>query len=216
MEIDSGTFKLQHPFSLIVSGVTQSGKTQFCKRLLLELKDIVTPCPARIIISYTENQPAYEELSKNVPGIEFRQGLDFDLSEFNPKQPSIIIIDDQMNDVVANGKIQTLFTRGIHHSSVSVVLLTQNLYPQGKHGRDIRLNSHYLVVMKSPTFAAQISYLGRQLFPKNPAFLPDAYKNATAKPYSYLLINLHPLCDDRVRVLQGLFHRELKFAYLPK
>lgn len=136
MEIKSDTFKLLHPFSLIVSGVTQSGKTQFCKRLLLELNDIVIPCPTRIIISYTENQPAYEELSKEIPGIEFRQGLDFDLSEFNPKNPSIILIDDQMNDVVANSKVQTLFTRGIHHSSVSVVHLTQNLFPQGKHGRD--------------------------------------------------------------------------------
>lgn len=78
----------------------------------------------------------------------------------------------------------------------------------------IRLNSNYVVVMKSPTFAAQISYLGRQLFPKNANFLPEAYKRATEIPY--LLINLHPLCDDRARVLQGLFHKELKFIYTPK
>lgn len=167
MEIEGHSLKLLHPFSLIISGVSQSGKSEFVKKLLTHDAQLIEPCPSRIIVSYTENQPAntpYDDMAKHNNRIEFRQGLDFDMSEFSNKHPTLLIIDDQMKDVLTNEKIQTLFTRGIHHNSVSVILLTQNLYPQGKFGRDIRLNCHYMVIMRSPTFASQIQYLGKQFF----------------------------------------------------
>jgi len=216
MEIEGHSLKLLHPFSLIISGVSQSGKSEFVKKLLTHDAQLIEPCPSRIIVSYTENQPAYDDMAKHNNRIEFRQGLDFDMSEFSNKHPTLLIIDDQMKDVLTNEKIQTLFTRGIHHNSVSVILLTQNLYPQGKFGRDIRLNCHYMVIMRSPTFASQIQYLGKQLFPHNTNFLSDAYKRATEQPYSYLFLNLHPLCNDRTRVLQGIFSDEPKYVYIPK
>lgn len=216
MEIDKSCFKVFHPFSLICAGVSQGGKTELIKRFLLNVNDIVEPIPTRIIISYTENQQAYEELRQSNLNIEFRKGLDFEIEEFNNEGNTIIVIDDQMENVVNSKKIQTFFTRGVHHSSVSLILLQQNLYPQGKSGRDIRLNSHYIIVMRSPTFAAQIMYLGRQLFPTHPSFLPDAYKKATVAPYSYLFLNLHPKCSDSIRVLQGIIPGEEKIVYLPK
>jgi hypothetical protein len=214
MEIESA-FSLLHPFSLIISGISQSGKTRWFETLLNSMS-LINPTPVRIIISYTEDQQVYHDIVQRNPRIELTRGLDFELSDFDSSCPSLIVIDDQMEKVQKEEKIQTLFTKGIHHKSISVILITQNLYPQGKHSRDIRLNSHYLVIMKSPTFASQVNYLGRQLFPKTPCFLPDAYKRATEKPYSYLFINLHPLCPDNSRVLQGIFSNELKFVYLPK
>lgn len=216
MEINNNSLKLLHPFSLIISGVTQSGKTEFVKKLLMQNDKIINSCPKRIVISYTKNQQAYRDMTAINPNIEFRQGLDFEISEFNPETPTILIIDDQMNDAVSNEKIQTFFTQGIHHNSVSLVLLTQNLYPQGKFGRDIRLNCHYIVIMKSPTFASQVQCFGRQVFPQHSSFLFDAYKKATLEPYSYLFINLHPLCDERARVSQGIFPEEVKFIFVPK
>jgi hypothetical protein len=216
MEIENNPLRLLHPFSCIVSGVSQSGKTELVKKLLCQDTNIIEPCPKRIIVSYTERQPAYDEMAEHNNTIEFRQGLDFDMSEFDSNNPTVIVIDDQMNDVLRNEKIQTLFTRGIHHKSVSIILLTQNFYPQGKFGRDIRLNCHYFIVMRSPTFVSQIQYLGRQVFPHHSKFLLDAYKKATANPYSYLFINLHPLCNDKTRVLQGIFSGEHKYVYFPK
>lgn len=80
----------------------------------------------------------------------------------------------------------------------------------------MRLNTHYTVIMKSPTFASQINYLSRQVFPNKSRFLPDAYKKATKNPYSYLVLNLHPRCDDQYRVIQGILGETDKFVYLPK
>ena len=100
--------------------------------------------------------------------------------------------------------------------SVSVIILQQNLFPQGKHGRDIRLNSHYIAIMKSPTFLSQINCLGRQIFPNQPSFLSSAYKKATIKPYTHLFLNLHPLCDDKVRVSEGIHDDSNRVIYVPE
>ena len=42
-----------------------------------------------------------------------------------------------------------LFTKGRHHHKICVILLTQNLFHQTRHGRDISLNAKYIVIFKS-------------------------------------------------------------------
>jgi len=39
-----------------------------------------------------------------------------------------------------------LFTKGRHHRNISVILITKNLFHQGRFSRDISLNAKYLVV----------------------------------------------------------------------
>lgn len=70
--------------------------------------------------------------------------------------------------------------------------------------------------MKSPTLSSQVAYLGRQVFPTSHTFLPDAYKQATENPYSYLFINLHPRCEDKLRVGSGILSGEEEFVFIPK
>jgi hypothetical protein len=121
-----------------------------------------------------------------------------------------------MNDVVQNKNVQDLYIKKIHHKNLSVINIQQNLFPQGKYGRDMRINSHYIIVMKSPTFALQIATLGRQIFPEKPSFLSQAYKMATRNPYSYLMINLHPLCKEEFRLTEGILEKEKRYIYFPK
>jgi hypothetical protein len=212
------SFKLLHPFTLSLCGITQSGKTQLVKRLINEASSMIKPPPEKIIISYTEDQSAYREILQNQQhNVEFVQGMEgISMSMFHGREKVLLVIDDQMIDAVNNKCIQELFTKGVHHKSISVILISQNIFPQGKHGRDIRLNCQYFILMKSPTFNSQITYLGRQLFPSHPKFLPDAYKKGTMEPYSYLFVNLHPLCNDQCRVAQGIFENELLSIFIPK
>ncbi len=217
MDIDtSKTFKLLHPFSMTVAGIGQSGKTEFVKRLILNSKEIIIPSPDQIVISYTENQEAYTDICNQQTNVKLIKGLDFELDDFDSQKNSLLILDDQMCSIVQSEKIQELLTRGVHHRSISVIMLTQNLFPQGKHGKTIRLNCHYIVVMKSPTFASQINCLSRQIFPNTPNFFSDAYKKATKEPYSYLLLNLHPRCEDQYRVIQVILGEANKYIFLPK
>jgi hypothetical protein len=200
-----------HPFTCIIAGVTQSGKTQFVMNLIKNKTSLINPIPQNIVYSYSESQPAYSNVVAN--DVKFIHGMDFALDEC---QRTLLIIDDQMTDTMKDKNVQELFIRGVHHRNVSVILLNQNLFPQGKFGRDIRLNCHYYVIMKSPTLNSQVTFLGGQIFPSNPKFLVDSYKKATQNPYSYLILILHPLCNDQLRVRANIFPDEIQTIFLPK
>ena len=63
-------------------------------------------------------------------------------------EASLIILDDLLNESYERN-VCDLFTKGSHHRNISVVLLTQNIFHQGTHCRDISLNAKYLVLLKN-------------------------------------------------------------------
>ena len=75
---------------------------------------------------------------------------------------------------------------------------------------------YYIVVFKNPRDASQIATLARQMYPGKSQFLIDAFVDATAKPFGYLLIDLKPDTEEKYRVRTGIFPGELQFVYLPK
>lgn len=203
---------LIHPFSWILAGASQSGKTEFTKHFLKHIDSMINTKIDEIILSYSEEQPAYREIKDIDQRVDLIKDLDFDIEKNGNK---LVIIDDQMNHALKNSKIQDLFTKGVHHRSISVILITQNLFPQEKFSRTIRLNSTYLSIFKSPTFISQVVFLGRQLFPSKPKFLLSTYEKETEKPYTYIFINLHPSCDDHLRVRSQILPCEKNIIYLP-
>ncbi len=58
----SGLATLQHPFTCIVAGCTQSGKTVWVKTLLENAQETISPPPERIIWCYGQWQPMYVEM----------------------------------------------------------------------------------------------------------------------------------------------------------
>ena len=56
---------------------------------------------------------------------------------------SLIVLDDLMSQCSNDSRVADLFTRGSHHRGISVMYLTQNLFPPGKLSRAISLNCHY-------------------------------------------------------------------------
>jgi len=53
ISVETHVFK--HPFSMIVSGVSGSGKTTFVKNLILNSNTLISPKPSKVIISFSEN-----------------------------------------------------------------------------------------------------------------------------------------------------------------
>ena len=175
-------------------------------------KTLIHPTPIDIIFCYSEYQPAYSQLSKD-KNIRFIKGLEFTLDDSST--PRMIVIDDLMTSSSQNREVQELFTRGVHHSNTSVIFLTQNIFNQGKYARDMRLNTHYYCLFRSPSFLSQVAHIGRQLMPDKKNFILEAYKDATKAPYTYLLIILHPSSDDQLRVRAGILPHENEIIYLP-
>ena len=61
--VDEKFCRFIHPFTCIVSGPTQCGKTEWTKNLIKYKNDMIVPPPENIIWSYKSWQPAYEELA---------------------------------------------------------------------------------------------------------------------------------------------------------
>ena len=104
------SIQLRHPFGLLVSGGTKSGKTTFVKRLLSYANVLIDPAPENIIYFYAEYQDAFGEIQNLVPGIKFIQGLpDNIMDSINPETRNLFIIDDMMGEKDPMGtKLPTL------------------------------------------------------------------------------------------------------------
>jgi hypothetical protein len=78
------------------------------------------------------------------------------------------------------------------------------------------LNAHYIVFFKNPRDAMQVATLARQMYPGQSKFLVDAFRNATEKPFGYLLLDLKADTDEQCRIRTNIFPDERQYVYVPK
>ena len=140
--------KFRHPFSCIVSGPSGSGKSSFVIRFLQNLRHLCTEPSfgGGIVWCYDEKSavPSHHKLTTNV---RYNEGVTEDFGSANG-EPCLVILDDLLTDVYSK-QVCELFTRGNHHRNISVILITQNLFHQGRFCRDISINAHYIVELKN-------------------------------------------------------------------
>lgn len=209
------TLPLEPCSSICVSGQTGSGKTRWVYQFLKHLKNMYTrETPTQILYCYGIYQSLFDDMEKTIPNFSSKQGLPSseELDEFTrDRRHKLIIIDDLMHEVVQNKEMELLFTQGTHHRCISVVLITQNLYPRGKHARTIALNTWYMVLMKNLRDVSQVSILGRQLFPGKVKGFMKAYEDALQ--YGYLLVDMSPHGDDKYRIRTQVFPGQEPIVY---
>lgn len=146
-------------------------------------------------------------------GIPEEQVLD-DLS--SDTHCNLVVLDDLMDYVTSSAAMENLFVKGMHHRHLSVIYLNQNLYCKGKNARTISLNTHILVLMKNPRDISQLQCLARQAFPGKTNFLMEAFKDATACPYGYLVLDFSPSAKEEYRVRSHIFPGEDSVIYQSK
>ena len=103
-------------------------------RLPLHRADI---CGA-IVWCYGEKSavPSRHQLPANVT---CNEGVPEDFVSANG-ETCLVILEDLLNDVYSK-QVCELFTRGSHHRNIRVILISQNLFHQGRFCRDISLNA---------------------------------------------------------------------------
>ena len=107
--------------------------------------------------------------------------------------------------------IANLFSRESHHRNLSVILMLQNLFHQGKYGRDISLNTHYFILFKNMRDINQIKVLGNQLGIRTK--LENAYSDATQELFSYILLDLSPSSNSNYMLRSHIFPEEYTVVY---
>ena len=206
----------QHPFSMMVTGPSGSGKTEWTRKLLLT--SLIHPPPERILWCFGQWQPLYEDLQKRIPWIEFVHGIPDYLNSpqfINPGKRNLIIFDDLMTEAKCDQKIADLFTKGSHHRNISIVYLTQNVFPQGKACRDIALNTQYLVLFNYPIDRQQVATLARRIYPSTSAMFMKRFEEATSRPYGYLVIDLKSSTSEQDRLQTDIFESTDQHAFEP-
>jgi len=196
------------PFTMCISGMTQSGKSTLVKEMLIRRNEIIKTSNDtsidRITYCYTEFQPSlFGVLKSRIPQIQFHLGLPETWHD-GSDMPSLLILDDLMHEAGKKGDVGAAFTRTSHHRNVSLIILVQNFFH--KNLREITSNCHYIVLMKNPRDSQFVACLGRQMNggKKNEA-MDEAYKECMSKPYGYLFIDLTQSQDDLFRIRNNVF-----------
>ena len=211
--VESLSFK--HPFTCMLAGPSQSGKSTLLANILEYNQVLITPTPTRILYCYARWSDGFNKLKLISPKIEFHEGLP-DIDTFAVRDNNLLILDDLMSQAEKDKAMLELFTTDSHHANISVFLISQNLFSQGRYSRTISLNCQYLIIFNNPRDRGQIYALARQMYPTYPQFLIECYEDATSKEYGYLLLDLTQSTENKHRVQTGVTPKETRIIYEPK
>ena len=137
--------RFHHPFTCVVAGPTNCGKTEFVTKFIQHVKQMMIGllAPQRIVWCYGEWQRRFD----SIPNVEFIEGLP-QRENFDRTQSTLLILDDLRNET--NRSVTDLFTKGSRHGDFSVVYIVQNQFNNGKEHRTINLIVITLWCLKSP------------------------------------------------------------------
>ena len=217
------SFHFRHPFTLMLAGPTQSGKTTIIQKIISQAwGGLVRAPPAAIIYCYSQWQDIYDEIKIgraqgpsyfNVSSIIFNEGLP-DLENIDTNRNTLVILDDLMQEAGKSEKILNIFTTDSHHKNISVIFVTQNIFSQQKNARTISLNCQYIILTNNPRDRLQVQILGKQMFPGDSSFFNKAYQDAvSSKEYGYLLCDFTQQTMEENRVQTGVFAGEERIIY---
>ena len=99
---------------------------------------------------------------------------------------------------------------------IQYFFVVQNLFTGGKYFRTISLNSHYFILFNNQRDQLQIQTLAKQMFPSETKYFMDAYKKATKKKYSYLLVDVSPHSEPLYKLRTDIFPHHTLTVFRPE
>ena len=206
---DEHDLLLRLTFGMVVSGPSSSGKTTFVLKLLEHRAQLMTPAPRAVVYCYGEYGAHIRELEQ-MGAITVHGTPSDELLEQQPR-PFLLVVDDLMLTVDEKW-LSAVYTRKSHHMNFGVIFLTQDMFD--KKLKVARINSQYIVLLRAPNAALNVRVLGSQLFPGKVHSFVECYNEITKKPYTYMLIDMHPAADPALRIRSTIFPPEPTSVYL--
>ena len=181
------------------TGASGSGKTHFTKSLIFN--HINGESIRRVTWFYTVWQTAYDDIQRDYQHVNFVRGLPESLESYLEEESGakVFVFDDMMTECSKSSMVCDAFTKYRHHCNLSVVLILQNIYVQGKVMRSVHLNSQYTVLFQNARDKRQFLHLASQLEPRRSGKLYDCYTDALSKPFGHFLIDTHPQTPEKLR-----------------
>ena len=205
--MESFDIRLKENFKLFVSGPSRCGKTFFVSDLLENIESFTKVPPLTIIYIYKVWQSKFDEMKSLVHVfLEDCESIVGKIQERATGESMLVIFDDMINSK-SLVDIATLFTVDGRHMNMSMVFLTQRMFVNNEHFRQISQNCDYFAIFKNPRNSSEIRTLAQQLTPGS-LDLITIYMEATKDPFSYLFINLTQECPPQVKYLSKLFDND--------
>ena len=185
-----------HPSNICVVGPSGSGKTMFVLKLITN--QMIAPFPKDIYYLYNVQQ----DFMKDYPQVTFVQGMDLGVIKDDGKD-KLLIIDDLMLEM--NKELGEHFIYRTRHLKCSTIFLMHTLFQNKDIHRLISNNTHYFVIFGNRRQMLNVKTLGNQLGMSKRVL--EGYKYATARPYGYFIIALHPLVPEELAVTSDIFQK---------
>ena len=196
--------RLKENFKLFIAGPSRCGKTYFVSDLIENIETFSKQPPSTIVYVYKVWQTKFDEMRSIVHMfIPDNENIVNQLKDLAIGQPIFVIFDDLLNST-SLADISNLFTVDGRHMNMSMAFITQRMFVNNEHFRQISQNCDYFCVFKNPRNSSEIRTLAQQLTPGS-LDLVDVYMEATKDPFTYLFINLTQECPPKVKYLSRLF-----------
>ncbi len=212
--------KFKENQSFIISGRSGSGKTTFIFNLLKNVKYLFdSDREHRILYLYKTDQEMFHQMQHIIPNIIFHKRM-VDLDEILDKYADlhnihlIIVMDDLMRETGDSPDVSDFFTISCHHSGCSFILVTHNLFHQGKYSKTLALNAGYVILFETPAALDQIKLFARQKFGNDDGIMLNAYRTQVVDvPYGYIVIDMTPNVFKCFRIRNNIFPPEISSYY---
>ena len=144
-------FNFNKPVRAIFSGSSQSGKTYLIGKILESQEKLFNDNFNLIKYfypTYLEESPVEYHTQTDTP-VSYEAGFPSKDDILSMPENSLLIIDDQADVAVKSDLISQLFKVISGKKNISVILVTQNYFLQGKHSRDIRNSCNYVGLFRN-------------------------------------------------------------------
>ena len=181
--------KLQCPFTMLVAGGSQSGKSTTILEYLKNPEKIFNVNFEKII--YISGSGIHDSFNDpDLKHIKFTKDLSSIYNIERSEIGQLIIIDDLATELTNDPNLQNIFTKGSHHTNTSIIFIAQSIFYNSPTFRIIKENTNYYLIKKFNN----IFKLKKLAYQVNIAVdvLMETYKYITSKNrYNALLIDLH-------------------------
>lgn len=206
--------RLRNPATMGIKGATMTGKTTLLMRLLRNRTNphvfLHPEKNHKVLYCYGAKQDQFDALAQEDRDVTFHEGLpEQGFMELLP-DGGIVVLDDLMAQSVNDQRVSDLFTKGAHHHQITIIVLEQTMFPQGKAARTQRVNTQYLFLFKNPADQLGPKTFANQAFDDiRKANFFEALHEATSQQYGYLMVDLHPLTPDAFRLRTDILPDEV-------
>ena len=144
-------YKFLKPIRAIFSGSSQSGKTYLIGQILERQESLFGDKFSLIKYfypTYLDESPVEYHQITDTP-VSYDAGFPKTEDVLSMSENSLLIIDDQADTAVKSDLISQLFKVISGKKNISVILVTQNYFLQGRHSRDIRNSCNYVALFRN-------------------------------------------------------------------